>query len=396
MDLTISPAELECIVNSLNSHIRQSEPQVVESCFTKAVENGFANYPDIEDIFHYSDERIDQISYDISVERWCEIFSVPRRNFFLRPRRKQSSVAGDCGVSAEDLADLLINLERTGYSIDPLSLVSKLSSKLADCASVTDAGLRVLRYEENRHKTSPIFFMVEPDKMGQGRREEKFKTTTGYKVEVIWNNDSRPIELTVKAPKYRSKPTLKLTKCEVCGLEWYRGNPDSSAEHRKEHKKRLKYLDPKPNPRFGKEYQAEDGLLHIIANSPKWMHREIYLRALAFKRDFRYDFVQWGGQKGETDPNARGYLFINDENIVVGACTFRWREYEDKSFWGLQWVWITPKYRRTGVLSKHWRTLRQLHGDFLVEGPVSDEMIAFVAKKGDQDLLKIPTISEKE
>lgn len=395
MHFTISSAELECIVNSLKSHIRRSEPQTVESCFTKAVENGFANYSDIEDILYYSDDRIESICHGISVERWCEIFTVPRRNFYSQPRSKQSSVIGYCGVSAEDLAVLLINLERTGYSIEPLSLATKLSPKLAKRAFVSDAGLKIIRYEKKRHKTPPIFFMVEPVEMGQGRREKKFKTATGYKVEVTWNNDSRPIELAVKAPKFRSKPAPKLTKCEVCGLEWYRGDPDSSAEHRKEHKIRLKYLDPKPNPRFGKEYQAEDGLLHIIANSPQWMHREIYLRALAFKREFRYDFVQWGRQKGETAPNVRGYLFINSENIAVGACAFRWRKCEDKSFWCLQCVWITPKYRRTGVLSKHWRTLRQLHGDFLVEGPVSDAMSAFVAKKGDQDLLKIPMISKK-
>ena len=396
MHFTVSPAELECIVNSLKAHIRQSEPQTVESCFTKAVENGFANYSDIEDILYFSDDRIESIYHGISVERWCEIFSVPRRYFYPRPRRKQSSPIGDCGVSAEDLADLLINLERTGYSIDPLSLVTNLSSKLVKRAFVSDAGLNIIRYEKSRHKTPPIFFMVEPVEMGHGRREEKFKTTTGYKVEVTWNNDSRPIELSVKAPKFRSRPEPKLTKCEVCGLEWYRGDPDSSAEHRKEHKKRLKYLDPQQNPRFGKEYQAEDGLLHIIANPSKWMHREIYLRALAFKRELGYDFVQWGGPNGDTDTNARGYLFINPENIAAGACAFRWREYEDKSFWCLQWIWIAPKYRRTGVLSKHWRTLRQLHGDFLVEGPVSEAMLAFVTKKGEKHLLKIPIVSEKE
>ncbi len=212
MHFTVSPAELECIVNSLKSQTRQSEPQIVESCFTKAVENGFADYPDIQDILCYSDARIESIYHGISVERWCEIFSVHRRYFYPTPRRKQSSVDGDCGVSAEDLADLLIYLERTGYSIEPLSLVTKLSSELADHAFVSHAGLHVLWYEKTRHKTPPIFFMVESDEVGQGRREEKFKTATGYKVEVTWNNDSRPIELVVKAPKFRSRPAQDLLK----------------------------------------------------------------------------------------------------------------------------------------------------------------------------------------
>ena len=395
MYCTISPAELEAMVKSLQSPSRGSKASTLESLFTKAVENGFANHSNIEDIFHFSDNRIDTIR-SISVERWCEIFSIPMRDYCPRPRRNQSSVYLSRGVSAEDLADLLINMEQIGYVIDPLSLVNKLSPKLGERAFVTEAGLNILCYEKTRHKTPPILFMVEPDERGQGRCEEKFKTTTGYKIEVIWNNDAKPIQLTIKAPKYRSRPAPKLTECEVCGQKWYHGDPDSSAAHRKEHKIHLKYLDPKPNPRFSKKNQAQGGLFHIIANSPQWMHREIYLRALAFKREFKYDFVQWDSPKGETDPNVRGYLFINSENIAVGACAFRWRECDGQTFWGLQWVWVTPKYRRTSVLSKHWRTLRQLHGNFYVEGPVSDAMVAFVTKKDDQNLLEIPTISEQE
>ena len=199
-----------------------------------------------------------------------------------------------------------------------------------------------------------------------------------------------PLELTVKGPKYRWRRAPVLVKCEVCGYEWYRGDPDSSANHRREHARRLKYLDPKPNPRFRDvEHEQQTGLVHVTTSSSRWVHAEIYLRAAAFRREFQYDFVQWGGPEGDTDPNVRGYLFIDSANVAVGACAFRWRGDEDGSFWGLQWVWIAPKYRRSGVLNKHWNTLRQLHGDFYVEPPVSDAMIAFLKRNGDQRLLQV-------
>ena len=176
MDCIIGFAELEAIVNSLKSSISRREPSIAESCLTKAVKNGFANDSDIEDIFYYSDDRLSAIRYVISAERWCKIFSIPRRDYYSRPRRKQSSAFGSDGVSAEDLADLLINMEQIGYSIDPLSLVTKLSSKLADRAFVTNAELNILWYEKTRHKIACISFMVESDEMGRGWRQEKFKT----------------------------------------------------------------------------------------------------------------------------------------------------------------------------------------------------------------------------
>ncbi len=390
MSYIISLAELEAIVHSLKKSVRQRQPQSVETLLTAAVNNRFASSSDIKDIFYYSDERLDTLRQVIAVDRWCEIFSISVCDYYEQPRRNQSFFSGSEGLSAEDLAYLLISLERTGYSIDPLLLVKSLSARLNNYSFVTDVELNILLYEKNRHKTESLVFSVRPDEIGSGSREEQFKTATGYKIEVIWNEDAKPIELTVKAPKYRSRPAPQLTECEICGDKWYRGDPDSSASHRREHTKRLKYLDPKPNPRFSKERQELDGLFPITANSSCWIHGEIYLRALAFRREFQYDFVQWDSPKGDSDPYVRGYLFINSGNIAVGACAFRWREYDGKALWGLQWIWIAPKYRRSGILTKHWHNLRQLHGDFHLEPPVSDAMVAFVTKNGDQSLLENP------
>ena len=389
MNCTIDLAEMESIINSLKSTTGQRILEIEESCLTKVVENGFADYSEIEDIIYGSDGSLFLSRNRISVKRWCEIFLIPERYYYRRPQANESNALRRAGISAVDLADMLINIERVGYSIDPLPLITKLLPKLADRAYVTDTELDILWYKVQRHKMPSIFFRAESDEKGEEQRKQKFKTATGYKVEVTLNKSAKPFHLNIRSPKYRSKPDPKLTMCELCDYEWYRGDTESSAAHRKEHKKRLKYLDPQPNQRFCKGSQVHNGLFPVTANSPRWVHVEIYLRALAFKRELKYDFVQWVSPEDNPDQNDHGYLFINSDNVAIGACAFRRIENGIKSFWNLQWVWITPTYRRSGVLSKHWKMLRQFHGDFGIERPISDAMVAFVTKNGDRNLLDI-------
>ena len=384
--------ELKAIVDSLKTPTRRDHPETVKSCLEKVMQKGFAAMVDVGDVFYYSDERLEQIRNVVPAERWCEIFSIHVQDYFRRPQRRESEVWGSTGVSTEDLVHLLINIERVGYSINPFMLVTKLLPKLVESSYVTNSGLSILWYEKRRHKMDGLFFSVKYDERGQVRNIEKFKTATGYKVEVTWNEDAAPVQITIIAPKYRkarSKPAPKPTKCEECGYEWLRGDIESSAAHRREHAIRLKYLDPKPNRRINKEVQGQDGLFLVITNSKKWIHGEIYLRALAFKKELRYDFVQWDSSTGDPDSSVHGYLFISTDNVVVGACAFRLCEYEDEDMpiRRLDWIWVTPKYRRAGVLTRHWKTLRERYGDFRLASPVSEAMVAFLKKNGDQKLL---------
>lgn len=97
----------------------------------------------------------------------------------------------------------------------------------------------------------------------------------------------------------------------------------------------------------------------VTSISPRWKHKEMYERALLFKRMFRYDFVQWKSREGDNDPDVHGYLFTHDDGTIVGACSFRYRKYSTNMIWVLDWVWISPKYRRTGELSKRWEYFKK-------------------------------------
>lgn len=182
-------------------------------------------------------------------------------------------------------------------------------------------------------------------------------------------------------------PRLALAvTCDQCGIEWTRGDPDSSASHRRQHKHRMKYLDPQPVARVLEERSADIWSEEVTAASPLWRHDEMYNRAYAFKREQRYDFVQWDNP--ERDHAAKGYLFADADGRIIGCCAFRFREYTNhQPGWALQFVWVAPPYRRSGVLAERWPAFRDRFGDFLVEGPVSTPMQAFLRRVGDERLM---------
>lgn len=120
--------------------------------------------------------------------------------------------------------------------------------------------------------------------------------------------------------------------------------------------------------------------------SPRNERRAVYKIAQFFRREFDFDFVQYGCDGLETDQNAVAYLFTipnydkREGQIVLGACCFRQREWENKPYWVLQWIWLHPYARRRGILSYYWSFLKKNHPDFLCEPPLSDAMVGFLKR----------------
>jgi hypothetical protein len=145
-------------------------------------------------------------------------------------------------------------------------------------------------------------------------------------------------------------------------------------------------LEPSPDPRFLEALANQPEPELVTSASPQWRHQAIYARALTFQREFGYDFVQWGSPEGDDDPKVHGFLFNDDSGVfghgaIAGACAFRWREWKNRPpSWGLQWIWVAPKARRHGILSRRWPMLRARFGDFVIEPPLSEAMAAFAAK----------------
>ena len=101
-----------------------------------------------------------------------------------------------------------------------------------------------------------------------------------------------------------------------------------------------------------------------------------------FRREFRYDFVQWSATNDE--PSARAFVWVVDHwphPVGFGACCFRWREWTDAPHgWALQWIWLHPYERGKGHLTRVWPYFRETFGDFHVERPLSSAMRAFLER----------------
>ena len=129
-------------------------------------------------------------------------------------------------------------------------------------------------------------------------------------------------------------------------------------------------------------------LIPVDSNSLVAWHAFVHACAVAFKREFGYDIIQWTKPRGQSrEDEGFAEVFTDEKGMPVGAVAFRWRRYQNApSRWGLQWIWFQPEVRRKGLLARHWTTLRERYGDFDVETPVSDAMKAFLLRHGDADL----------
>ena len=108
-----------------------------------------------------------------------------------------------------------------------------------------------------------------------------------------------------------------------------------------------------------------------------------------FRREFRYDFVQFGSAASESEDNFEAWLFFSDrilwpwgEERPIGAACFRKRSYSDlpQYKWALQWIWIHPYERAQGLWKTHFEFFKQRYGGFIPEPPLSKSMESFVRK----------------
>ncbi|MEX3983689.1 hypothetical protein AB4Y45_32425 [Paraburkholderia sp. EG287A] len=388
MTYTTTPTHLRALATALRTPATpRALSESTKQALTSAAADGWMFRSALEDTLLAMDRRLDSFGR-VDVESLVELFELHWQNVAYRPKKSSTGVMYFQALSACDLAHLLIHLEALGFRIDPELLVTALLPAISQKPLLSRSELTAFWYSATRHRGAPVTVSVATTPRPPGSKQEAWKTAADYRVELLSADDGSPVHLTVHAPKYRARPEPIHTICEICGVEYYRGDSESSDDHRREHKKRMRYLAPAPHQQALEAAGTLPGIVLVTSASPAWMHREIYDRAAAFRREFGYDFVQWGSERGEDDPNARGLLFVDENGAIVGACAFRLREWADRDAqWALQWVWFAPSQRRHGHFARHWAALRAEYGDFYIEPPVSDAMQAFLARQGDAHLL---------
>lgn len=379
--------ELQFISSILHNSVSSANLAKVWNISRRSCEKGWFLRADMEDMLCYFDSRF--CDYRFEIMSFSKKLGVRWDAVCYTPKKNASSVMEFDALSLNEATLFLIILERLGFNVNPEILVDfilpRINSNTKEMLNVTE--LEIFWYKQTRHKFSKIELTL-LDKEPIEQTIQKFETTGNYKIEILGVSESEITSIEVISPKFRKRPRLIEVKCEVCGVNWHKGDVESSYMHRLEHARRMKYLNPKPSRLMLDEMKDAAVEYELVRNtSSKWKQKEIYLRATAFRREFGYDFVQWNSPTGGEDPNVHGFLFTNNEGIIVGACAFRLRNHEGGSNWWLDWVWVMPKERRKGHLANRWSAFRKRFGDFHLSPPVSKEMQAFLMKQGDDFLL---------
>ncbi|WP_306522150.1 hypothetical protein [Rheinheimera sp.] len=127
-------------------------------------------------------------------------------------------------------------------------------------------------------------------------------------------------------------------------------------------------------------------LIYIKPSSPKKQKEALEKMAVYFRREFKYDYVQYSKENHGSD--CTGIIFtetamdlVKNENhfpnrVIGGAC-FRQKSTGE---YFLDWVWFHPFARNRKILKRHWPELKQKFPNFTLTKPLSAHMEAFVKK----------------
>ena len=341
----------------------------------KVAADGWVLLTDLSDAMESQDPRM--YSLDRYIELACEIFELPLRFSMSKPRNRHSDEVLHKGVGVVDAASLMVQFEKLGFNVNPSALVELLQPKLAAQNRFSLAEFEVMFHGRNVDRGEIVLATQPSPIFGDSK---KFVSDSGYRID--WLSRDSHASLKVRGPKFRkAKPRIELT-CDYCAHTYTKGDLDSAIAHRREHQRHKNAMDPSPLPAFALRLNETSEGDVINRSAPKWGHKEMYERAVMFKREMSYDFIQWGypPKRGVTQEDGTGYLLADatEPSTFVGACAFRLRE----GIWTMDWAWLAPKYRRKGTLQRYWSRFVDAHGDFALEYPLSDAMREFVLQHG--------------
>ncbi|WP_312345263.1 hypothetical protein [Chryseobacterium binzhouense] len=381
-DFLIDSDYLLIILECLKKDYRQGDLRIADIMAEKAFNMGWFLKTDFEDLLYYMDSRLDHHRLDImSLSGMLEI---SWEKVCFKSRGNHNDAVWFEAIKFDQATLLLILLERIGFQINAKTsvdlLIPQLKNKTKQLINETEAV--ILKYHLVQHKVQ-IYLSINDQIEGELQILETLITKQKYKI-VSFGLLGELKRLKIIPSKYRRPITTSIVECEDCGLQWEKGNPSSSYNHRREHKKRMQYLNPKPLPKMLKE--IEEGLEFELVNhlSPVWKHNQMLLRARAFKQELHFDFLQWHYRKRSCNSDVEGYLFTSQQGSILGACCFRFKKVSDNYRWILDWVWVCPQERRSGILESRWANFKAKYGDFFVTPPISESMQEFLLKNNKQ------------
>jgi hypothetical protein len=322
---------------------------------------------------------------DELVEDLVTVFGLYVQGIYPRPEYLGDEVDGEKGLIAVDATGFLILLEAIGLEVDPSRLVDALVGQIGDRKLITSTEFDILHYKHTLGKRR-IRLNADVAHLEGQHTQQTHKDTIGYRFTVCSRGDV-PYSLEVSGPKYRVPKPREAVTCDICGMLYVTNHPGDARRHKAAHDRVVRRINPKPSARLQKRVATGIAGELVDENSPLWMHGEVYERAAAFRREFGYDVIQWPGDSSARAPSEwRGHLFAGPAGEIAGACAFmHTKSRKPKGEWSLQWIWIAPTFRRSGLLEARWADFLQRYGDFDLEKPLSAAMEAFLWKHGSEE-----------
>lgn len=394
MNYILTKSKLAFIFEVLQQTPSFPDPLKMSKLFQKIAAHGWAFKSDLEDLLDCMDQRLNQPEFQLI--EFSKLLGIHWENACYRPRLISRGVIQQKALRAQNVALFLIYLERLGFLTSPDELIKILLPEIKSKKRkiISDSELEIFWYQQTKHKTDPICLKVEdcPDWSIEGK---PVITSTKYILIPHHNDLNDLVMIEIRAPRYRERRLIQDKTCSICGLQWQEGDPESSLLHKRQHEKRLLYLQPEPLPEMIKEIQRSLDYELVTKHSPLWKHREMYLRAKGFKREMQFDFFQWPKPSSDSTlkTTATGILFTETSGRIVGACSFiPIQEGSVLLYWLLDWAWIAPTERRKGHLTARWSMFKKKFGKFMISSPVSEEMQSFLIKQGDLFMINQPSI----
>lgn len=375
--LMIYQASLEFVLAVRSALSRSAAPSLrpMDSWAEKVIADGWVLLTELSSIMEAQDPRF--YALERHMEAACVAFELPIRYAASKPRNHHSEFVLFQSLDAVDAAAFMVHFQRLGFEVDPSVLIDRLIPKLAEHKLFSLAQIDVMQHSKT---VGRCCVSMRTSAAPQHGPTEKSRTSSGYRVQ--WNARGELASIEVRGPRYKKPQQHAEQRCTYCNFLYTPGNLDSSLDHRREHHRHQHVFDPKPLLVFARHQARSDQADVITSKSPKWAHREMYERAIMFKREMRYDFPQWSFPPTQGRPTERctGYFLADpaSPSTIAGACAFRLRG--DR--WTMDWAWLAPKYRRSGIMQRHWPRFVAAYGDFPLEFPLSEAMQAFVLHHG--------------
>jgi hypothetical protein len=134
--------------------------------------------------------------------------------------------------------------------------------------------------------------------------------------------------------------------------------------------------------RIREKYRNSE-LLQVTRRSPFKLRKEVERFAIYFMREFDCPVQEFHvKEKGPYTAYLLTNTYSRDAPVWAGACCFRPESFAyPVHSQTLRWIWLHPYFRAKGILSEIWPELRENHGDFFVEPPLSPAMLHFVLSR---------------